>query len=69
MCVRVCVCARAGWDDEEDVGSIRNPLAEAKAGLLDGSGQQLPLQAVHVRCKLMDLLSQVRKDTLTQLFL
>ncbi|XP_077946964.1 protein mono-ADP-ribosyltransferase PARP4-like isoform X2 [Gasterosteus aculeatus] len=48
-----------GWDDEEDVGSIRNPLAEAKAGLLDGSGQQLPLQAVHVRCKLMDLLSQV----------
>nr|XP_040056782.1 protein mono-ADP-ribosyltransferase PARP4 isoform X2 [Gasterosteus aculeatus aculeatus] len=48
-----------GWDDEEDVGSIRNPLAEAKAGLLDGSGQQLPLRAVHVRCKLMDLLSQV----------
>uniref|UniRef100_G3P0Z8 Poly [ADP-ribose] polymerase n=1 Tax=Gasterosteus aculeatus TaxID=69293 RepID=G3P0Z8_GASAC len=52
-------CDRAGWDDEEDVGSIRNPLAEAKAGLLDGSGQQLPLRAVHVRCKLMDLLSQV----------
>uniref|UniRef100_A0A8B9LMG0 Poly [ADP-ribose] polymerase n=1 Tax=Astyanax mexicanus TaxID=7994 RepID=A0A8B9LMG0_ASTMX len=29
------------------------------AGLLDSSGQTLPLQAVHVRCKLMDLLSQV----------
>ncbi|KAM8854716.1 protein mono-ADP-ribosyltransferase PARP4 isoform 2-T2 [Spinachia spinachia] len=48
-----------GWEDEEDVDSIRNPLAEVKAGLLDAAGQQLPLEAVHVKCKLMDLLSQV----------
>ncbi|XP_047198567.1 protein mono-ADP-ribosyltransferase PARP4 isoform X2 [Hippoglossus stenolepis] len=45
----------------EDVAveDIKNPLDEVKAGLLDSSGQQLPLQAVHVKCKLVDLLSQV----------
>uniref|UniRef100_A0A8C2EKV3 Poly [ADP-ribose] polymerase n=1 Tax=Cyprinus carpio TaxID=7962 RepID=A0A8C2EKV3_CYPCA len=32
---------------------------EMNAGLLDSSGQKLPLQAVNVRCKLMDLLCQV----------
>uniref|UniRef100_A0A8C2ZUA1 Poly [ADP-ribose] polymerase n=1 Tax=Cyclopterus lumpus TaxID=8103 RepID=A0A8C2ZUA1_CYCLU len=31
----------------------------SEAGLMDSSGQQLPLQAVHVKCKLLDLLSQV----------
>uniref|UniRef100_A0A3Q0SU44 Poly [ADP-ribose] polymerase n=1 Tax=Amphilophus citrinellus TaxID=61819 RepID=A0A3Q0SU44_AMPCI len=41
---------------EED---IKNPLEEVTAGLLDSTGQQLPLQAVHVKCKLMDLLSRV----------
>ncbi|KAM6955132.1 protein mono-ADP-ribosyltransferase PARP4 [Lycodopsis pacificus] len=45
--------------EDDEVESIRNPLADVKAGLLDSSGQQLPLQAVHVKCKLMDLLSQV----------
>uniref|UniRef100_A0A8C1B8G9 Poly [ADP-ribose] polymerase n=1 Tax=Cyprinus carpio carpio TaxID=630221 RepID=A0A8C1B8G9_CYPCA len=39
--------------------STKNPLEEMKAGLLDSSGQKLPLQAVNVRCKLMDLLCQV----------
>lgn len=38
---------------------MKNPLEDVKAGLLDSSGQQVPLQAVHVKCKLMDLLSQV----------
>uniref|UniRef100_A0A8C7G9S8 Poly [ADP-ribose] polymerase n=1 Tax=Oncorhynchus kisutch TaxID=8019 RepID=A0A8C7G9S8_ONCKI len=33
--------------------------SEVTAGLLDCSGQPLPLQAVHVRARLMDLLSQV----------
>lgn len=33
-----------------------------KAGLLDSAGQQLPLQAVHVKCKLIDLLSQVNES-------
>uniref|UniRef100_A0A3Q1JHS3 Poly [ADP-ribose] polymerase n=1 Tax=Anabas testudineus TaxID=64144 RepID=A0A3Q1JHS3_ANATE len=42
-----------------DQGDIKNPLEDVTAGLLDSSGQQLPLQAVHVKCKLMDLLSQV----------
>uniref|UniRef100_W5LBE1 Poly [ADP-ribose] polymerase n=1 Tax=Astyanax mexicanus TaxID=7994 RepID=W5LBE1_ASTMX len=46
-------------DDTEGLESTKNPLEEVTAGLLDSSGQTLPLQAVHVRCKLMDLLSQV----------
>ncbi|XP_029315004.1 protein mono-ADP-ribosyltransferase PARP4 isoform X2 [Cottoperca gobio] len=44
---------------EDGVENITNPLADVKAGLLDSSGQQLPLQAVHVKCRLLDLLSQV----------
>uniref|UniRef100_A0A673HKW3 Poly [ADP-ribose] polymerase n=1 Tax=Sinocyclocheilus rhinocerous TaxID=307959 RepID=A0A673HKW3_9TELE len=43
----------------EGLESIKNPLEEMNAGLLDSSGQKLPLQAVNVRCKLMDLLCQV----------
>uniref|UniRef100_A0AAQ5Y9D9 Poly [ADP-ribose] polymerase n=1 Tax=Amphiprion ocellaris TaxID=80972 RepID=A0AAQ5Y9D9_AMPOC len=47
-------------DREVDgVEDVKNPLDDVTAGLLDSSGQQLPLQAVHVKCKLMDLLSQV----------
>ncbi|KAG9271373.1 poly ADP-ribose polymerase 4 [Astyanax mexicanus] len=46
-------------DDTESLEMTKNPLEEVTAGLLDSSGQTLPLQAVHVRCKLMDLLSQV----------
>ncbi|XP_037543091.1 protein mono-ADP-ribosyltransferase PARP4 [Nematolebias whitei] len=42
-----------------DMENLKNPLEDVTAGLLDSSGQQLPLQAVHVKCKLMDLLSQV----------
>ncbi|KAM4558851.1 protein mono-ADP-ribosyltransferase PARP4 isoform 2-T2 [Odontesthes bonariensis] len=45
--------------EDEAAEDIKNPLEDVTAGLLDGSGQQLPLQAVHVKCKLMDLLSQV----------
>lgn len=43
----------------DGVDDVKNPLEDVTAGLLDSSGQQLPLQAVHVKCKLMDLLSQV----------
>ncbi|XP_062287689.1 protein mono-ADP-ribosyltransferase PARP4 [Scomber scombrus] len=46
-------------DDSDSIDSIKNPLEDVTAGLLDSSGQRLPLQAVHVKCKLMDLLSQV----------
>ncbi|XP_058617206.1 protein mono-ADP-ribosyltransferase PARP4-like isoform X2 [Onychostoma macrolepis] len=46
-------------DDSEGLESAKNPLEEMNAGLLDSSGQKLPLQAVNVRCKLMDLLCQV----------
>nr|XP_020444064.1 poly [ADP-ribose] polymerase 4 isoform X2 [Monopterus albus] len=45
--------------EDDGIEMIKNPLEDITAGLLDGSGQQLPLQAVHVKCKLMDLLSQV----------
>uniref|UniRef100_A0A8C1KUV3 Poly [ADP-ribose] polymerase n=1 Tax=Cyprinus carpio TaxID=7962 RepID=A0A8C1KUV3_CYPCA len=43
----------------EGLESIKNPLEEMNTGLLDSSGQKLPLHAVNVRCKLMDLLCQV----------
>ncbi|XP_072253698.1 protein mono-ADP-ribosyltransferase PARP4 [Leuresthes tenuis] len=45
--------------EDEVAEDMKNPLEDVTAGLLDSSGQQLPLQAVHVKCKLMDLLSQV----------
>ncbi|KAI3355671.1 hypothetical protein L3Q82_004263 [Scortum barcoo] len=45
--------------EDDAVEDIKNPLDNVKAGLLDSSGEQLPLQGVHVKCKLMDLLSQV----------
>lgn len=38
---------------------VKDPLEDVKFGLLDSSRQQIPLQAVHVKCKLMDLLCQV----------
>ncbi|XP_028291259.1 protein mono-ADP-ribosyltransferase PARP4 isoform X2 [Gouania willdenowi] len=45
---------------QEDSGlNPTNPLDSVASGLLDSSGQQLPLEAVHVKCKLMDLLGQV----------
>ncbi|XP_038132152.1 protein mono-ADP-ribosyltransferase PARP4 isoform X3 [Cyprinodon tularosa] len=43
----------------EDLEKIKNPLEDVTAGLLNSSGEQLPLQAVNVKCKLIDLLSQV----------
>ncbi|CAL8240846.1 unnamed protein product [Merluccius merluccius] len=48
-------CSLEGMELESE----KNPLDDVTAGLLDSSGQQLPLQAVHMKCKLMDLLSQV----------
>ncbi|XP_075886999.1 protein mono-ADP-ribosyltransferase PARP4 [Nelusetta ayraudi] len=46
-------------DEVNGLETVTNPLEDVTAGLLDSAGQQLPLQAVHVKCKLMDLLSQV----------
>ncbi|KAJ8253455.1 hypothetical protein GJAV_G00213140 [Gymnothorax javanicus] len=45
--------------EEGSIGRYKDRLEEVTAGLLDKQGQPLPLQAVHVRCKLMDLLTQV----------
>uniref|UniRef100_A0AAY5F6D2 Poly [ADP-ribose] polymerase n=1 Tax=Electrophorus electricus TaxID=8005 RepID=A0AAY5F6D2_ELEEL len=46
-------------DDAEGLEVTKNPLEDVTPGLLDSSGSTLPLEAVHVRCKLMDLLCQV----------
>ncbi|XP_062390507.1 protein mono-ADP-ribosyltransferase PARP4-like isoform X2 [Sardina pilchardus] len=46
-------------EDNGGFEDIKNPLDSVTAGLLDSAGQMLPLQAVHVKCKLVDLLSQV----------
>lgn len=61
------MCAELG-EEEKGVESIKDPLQDVKAGLLDSSGQQLPLQAVHVKCKLMDLLSQVGENAAKFMF-
>ncbi|XP_049905122.1 protein mono-ADP-ribosyltransferase PARP4 isoform X2 [Epinephelus moara] len=45
--------------EDDGIENIKNPLDDVTVGLLDSSGQQLPLQGVHVKCKLRDLLSQV----------
>ena len=42
----------------DDVKSVTDPLSKVKAGL-HGGGAAVPLQAVHVRAKLMDLAAQV----------
>lgn len=56
------ICVFAVLPEEIDAMEISsNPLEDVTAGLLDSAGQQLPLQAVHVKCKLIDLLSQVRE--------
>uniref|UniRef100_A0A3Q3SUW4 Poly [ADP-ribose] polymerase n=1 Tax=Mastacembelus armatus TaxID=205130 RepID=A0A3Q3SUW4_9TELE len=52
-------CLASSGPEDDGVENIKNPLEDVTAGLLDSAGQQLPLQGVHVRCKLMDLLSQV----------
>ncbi|KAL2081076.1 hypothetical protein ACEWY4_022929 [Coilia grayii] len=46
-------------EDSQCFKDFKNPLDSVTAGLLDSAGQTLPLQAVHVKCKLVDLLSQV----------
>ena len=43
----------------DDVKSVTDPLSKVKAGL-HGGGAAVPLQAVHVRAKLMDLAAQVQ---------
>ncbi|XP_076120229.1 protein mono-ADP-ribosyltransferase PARP4-like isoform X2 [Alosa pseudoharengus] len=48
-----------GSEDSGGFEDVKNPLDSVTAGLLDSAGQTLPLQAVHVKCKLVDLLSQV----------
>lgn len=53
------LCAELG-PDEEQGENVKNPREDVKAGLQDSSGLQLPLQSIHVKCKLIDLLSQVR---------
>lgn len=61
MCMWMCLFnPLVSSDDGEGLGETKNPLEDVTAGLLDSNGQTLPLQAVHVRCKLMDLLSQVK---------
>ncbi|XP_034041968.1 protein mono-ADP-ribosyltransferase PARP4 [Thalassophryne amazonica] len=45
--------------NEDGVETSKDPLDDVAAGLMDSSGQQLPLQAVNIKCKLMDMLSQV----------
>ena len=42
-----------------DVKSITDPLEKVQAGLRSNSGAPVPLKAVHVRAKILDLAAQV----------
>lgn len=61
FCVFVCAETQTDMSLTTDDEFIENTLEDVTPGLLDSAGQQLPLQAVHVKCKLMDLVSQVLK--------
>lgn len=39
---------------------MADPLSKVKAGLKGSGDEPVPLQAVHIRAKLMDLVSQVQ---------
>ena len=39
--------------------SVENPLTKIKPGLLSNADQPIPLKAVHVRARLLDLAAQV----------
>ncbi|XP_071800756.1 protein mono-ADP-ribosyltransferase PARP4-like isoform X2 [Asterias amurensis] len=45
--------------DLSDVQSVENPLTKIKPGLLSNADQPIPLKAVHVRARLLDLAAQV----------
>jgi len=44
----------------EDVENVSDPMQDVKLGLVSNSDICLPLKAVHVRAKLLDLAAQVR---------
>ncbi|XP_069058393.1 protein mono-ADP-ribosyltransferase PARP4 isoform X2 [Pleurodeles waltl] len=44
--------------DDNDILDIK-PLEEMKAGLLDTSGNPIPLEGVHIKGKILDLIAQV----------
>jgi hypothetical protein len=41
------------------VTSVVDPLSKVEAGLKGSGDEPVPLQAVHIRAKLLDLVSQV----------
>ncbi|XP_033635285.1 protein mono-ADP-ribosyltransferase PARP4-like isoform X2 [Asterias rubens] len=45
--------------DLSDVKSVENPLTKITPGLLSNADQPIPLKAVHVRARLLDLAAQV----------
>ncbi len=47
------------FPDLNDVQSITDPLSKVQAGLQSQSDQPVPLKAVHVRAKLLDLAAEV----------
>ena len=49
--------------DLTDVTSVADPMSKVEAGLKGSGDQPVPLQAVHVRAKLLDLVAQVKTRT------
>ncbi|XP_038059035.1 uncharacterized protein LOC119730290 isoform X2 [Patiria miniata] len=50
---------KMGVVDLSDVQSIEDPLSKVQPGLLSSNDQPIPLKAVHVRARLLDLAAQV----------
>ena len=48
--------------DLSDVMSVVDPLTKVEAGLKGTGDKPVPLQAVHIRARLLDLAAQVQKS-------
>ena len=47
--------------DIQDIQDVVDPLTKVEAGLRGNNGQPVPLKAVHIRAKLLDLVAQVQQ--------
>ena len=52
------------FSDLTDVKDVLDPLSKVTAGLVSQGDDPVPLQAVHIRAKLLDLSAKVRIPTL-----
>ena len=54
--------------DLSDVMSVVDPLTKVEAGLKGTGDKPIPLQSVHIRAKLLDLVAQVNRSSTFEYF-